>query len=273
MLEKEGIEVGIDTFTPSLFEQINNYDSNINILIGAKKFIEGWDSWRVCSMGLLNIGKGEGPQIIQLFGRGVRLKGKELSLKRSNENKDEIKSLETLNIFGLNADYINIFLETVKKEGLGEEEEITIPIKKYFDRPKWKKLYTLKTDKGFYFTNTYINLEINEHILGNIKIDIRPRMSLAHGLDTSMAKLEDEPIDLNLSKYFLDSIELLNWEEIYLKIIEFKIAKDFYNLEIKKEKLREIIRKQDYKIYAFVEQIKLKSFTDLKNIEEIVLMI
>ena len=31
---------------------------------------------------------------------------------------------------GLNADYINIFLETVKKEGLGEEEEITIPIKK-----------------------------------------------------------------------------------------------------------------------------------------------
>jgi len=273
LLEEEGIEVGIDTFTLSLFEQINNYGSNINILIGAKKFIEGWDSWRVCSMGLLNIGKGEGPQIIQLFGRGVRLKGKELSLKRSNENKDEIKSLETLNIFGLNADYINIFLETVKKEGLGEEEEITIPIKKYFDWPKWKKLYTLKTDKGFNFANTYINLEINENILRNIKIDIRPRMILAHGLDTSMAELEDEPIDLNLSKYFIDSIEFLNWEEIYLKIIEFKIAKGFYNLEIKKEKLREIIRRCDYKIYAFTEQIKLKSFTDLKNIEEIVLMI
>jgi len=273
LLEGEGIEVEIDTFTPSLFEQINSYDSNINILIGAKKFIEGWDSWRVCSMSLLNIGKGEGPQIIQLFGRGVRLKGKELSLKRSNENKDEIKSLETLNIFGLNADYINIFLEMVKKEGLGEEEEITIPIKKYFDRQKWKKLYTFKTDKDFNFTNTYINLEINENILRNIKTDIRPRISLAHGLDTSIAGLEDEPIDLNLSKYFLDSIEFLNWEEIYFKIIEFKIAKGFYNLEIKKEKLREIIRKQDYKIYAFAEQIKLKSFTDLKNIEEIVLMV
>ncbi|GAJ14926.1 unnamed protein product, partial [marine sediment metagenome] len=113
LLEEEGIEVGIDTFTSSLFEQINNHDSNINLLIGAKKFIEGWDSWRVCSMSLLNIGRGEGPQIIQLFGRGVRLKGKELSLKRSNENKDEIKSLETLNIFGLNADYINVFLEMV----------------------------------------------------------------------------------------------------------------------------------------------------------------
>jgi hypothetical protein len=45
-------------------------------------------------MGLLNIGKGEGPQIIQLFGRGVRLKGKNLSLKRSVN--PEISILETL---------------------------------------------------------------------------------------------------------------------------------------------------------------------------------
>ena len=273
LLEEEGIEVGVDTFTSSLFEQINNHDSNINLLIGAKKFIEGWDSWRVCSMSLLNIGRGEGPQIIQLFGRGVRLKGKELSLKRSNENKDEIKSLETLNIFGLNADYINVFLEMVKKEGLGEEEEIIIPIRRYFDRQKWEKLFTLKTDESFNFANNYINLEINENILVNIKVDIRPRMSLAHGLDTSIAELEDEPIDSSFRKGFLDCTEFLNWEEIYLKIIEFKISKGFYNLEIKKGTLKEVIKRGDYRIYAFPEQIKLKSFTDLKNIEEIVLMI
>jgi hypothetical protein len=164
-------------------------------------------------------------------------------------------------------------LKTVKDEGLGEEEEITIPIKKFFDRLKWKKLYTLKTVKDFNFANIYITLEINENILGNLKIDIRPRVSLAHGLGTSIAELEDEPIDTNLRKYFLEFMGFLNWEEIYLKSIEFKISKGFYNLEIKKETLREIIRKQDYKIYAFSEQIRLKSFTDLQNIEEIVLMI
>jgi len=273
LLEEEGIEVEADTFTPSLFDQLNNYDSNINILIGAKKFIEGWDSWRVCSMGLLNIGKGEGPQIIQLFGRGVRLKGKELSLKRSNENKDEIKSLETLNIFGLNADYINVFLETVKKEGL-DYEEITIPIKNYFDGPKWKRLYTLKTDKDFNFVNNYyVDFKIDEKILGEVKIDLRLKVTLAHGLDTSTAELEDEPIDSDLRKDFLNYIKLLNWEEIYLKIIEFKISKGFYNLEIKKETLREIVENGNYKIYAFPEQIGLKSFRDLENIEEIILMI
>ena len=56
---------------------------NCESLIGSKKFTEGWSSWRVCTLGLMNIGKKEGSQIIQLFGRGVRLKGYNFSLKRS----------------------------------------------------------------------------------------------------------------------------------------------------------------------------------------------
>ena len=59
-----------DVLTESLFNDINKSDSQINILIGAKKFIEGWDSWRVTAMGLLNVGTNEGSQIIQLFGQG-----------------------------------------------------------------------------------------------------------------------------------------------------------------------------------------------------------
>lgn len=34
-------------------------------------------------MGLMNVGRTEGSEIIQLFGRGVRLKGHGSSLKRS----------------------------------------------------------------------------------------------------------------------------------------------------------------------------------------------
>ena len=82
--EKHEIEVRQDVMSDSLFDRISHFDSPINLLIGAKKFIEGWSSWRVSSMGLLRIGKGEGPQVIQLFGRGVRLKGKDKSLKRSH---------------------------------------------------------------------------------------------------------------------------------------------------------------------------------------------
>ena len=60
-------------------------DSTINVLIGSKKFTEGWNSWRVSTMGLMNVGKSEGSEIIQLFGRGVRLKGYGMCLKRSSQ--------------------------------------------------------------------------------------------------------------------------------------------------------------------------------------------
>ncbi|MBC8049862.1 MAG: hypothetical protein H7X92_06920 [Chitinophagales bacterium] len=64
-------------------------------------------------MGLMNVGQTERPQIIQLFGRGVRLKGYGSSLKRSGkaqlrdgiEHPKHIGVLETLSIFGIRADY------------------------------------------------------------------------------------------------------------------------------------------------------------------------
>jgi len=62
-LEKKGISVEQDAVSDSLFDDIKKEGSKINILIGSKKFIEGWDTWRVSSMGLLNIGKGQGPQL------------------------------------------------------------------------------------------------------------------------------------------------------------------------------------------------------------------
>lgn len=69
--------------TSSLFDGIGDPSTTIGVLIGAKKFMEGWNSWRVSNMGLLNIGRKKGSEIIQLFGRGVRLRGRGYSLKRS----------------------------------------------------------------------------------------------------------------------------------------------------------------------------------------------
>src|SRR3546814_20093184 len=94
-----------DDFGGALFGKLNNKDSRLNVLIGSRKFTEGWSSWRVSTMGLLNMGQGEGSQIIQLFGRGVRLKGKGFSLKRTlppdTPKGVHLAKLEAPNIFGL----------------------------------------------------------------------------------------------------------------------------------------------------------------------------
>jgi superfamily II DNA or RNA helicase len=95
------ISVDDSDFIAAQFASIKESSSPINLLIGAKKFIEGWDCWRVSTLGLMRVGRSEGSQIIQLFGRGVRLKGYEWSLKRSRAatpaKQPEYKYLNKIN--------------------------------------------------------------------------------------------------------------------------------------------------------------------------------
>lgn len=126
-------------FAGSLFRQINDRDNKISLLIGSRKFTEGWNSWRVSTLGLMKIGQSEGAQIIQLFGRGVRLKGHGYSLKRSKalrlpsgvDKPRHIELLETLNVFGIHADYMAQFKQFLEDEGLPPDqdaEEIVLPV-------------------------------------------------------------------------------------------------------------------------------------------------
>ncbi|MEG3081767.1 DEAD/DEAH box helicase family protein [Halomonas sp. 5021] len=106
-----------------IFSEVNRESSPVNLLIGSKKFIEGWNCWRVSSMGLMNTGKKEGSQIIQLFGRGVRLKGRDMSLMRSSRldpvlAPKHLYLLETLNVFGVGADFMATFRDFLEDEGL-----------------------------------------------------------------------------------------------------------------------------------------------------------
>jgi hypothetical protein len=135
----EAARLGVATrdFAGSLFHEINQPASTVNLLIGSRKFTEGWSSWRVSTMGLMNIGKSEGSQIIQLFGRGVRLQGYGGSLKRSSTygsslaTPQHIGVLETLGVFGVHADYMATFRDFLVEEGLPAEEatEVLLPVR------------------------------------------------------------------------------------------------------------------------------------------------
>ena len=112
------------------FAEIDSPASPINVLIGSRKFAEGWNCYRVSVIGLINLGSGKGNKIIQIFGRGVRLKGLQADGKRKHrEHADEyatlvrgdtsanrLRRLETLNVFSLRATYLTRFLEALKDE-------------------------------------------------------------------------------------------------------------------------------------------------------------
>ena len=115
------------------------------MLIGSKEFTEGWNSWRVSTMGPMNVGKSEGSAIIQLFGRGVRLKGLGHVLeakppnRRESGSREHIGLLETLDIFGIRAQYMQQFKEYLEVEGLPTNEErieFILPVIKNLDGRK-----------------------------------------------------------------------------------------------------------------------------------------
>ena len=151
--------VGEKDFAGSLFHDINRPHSTVNILIGSKKFTEGWNSWRVSTMGLMNVGSTEGSQIIQLFGRGVRLKGFEQSLKRSGRTvlpdhisrPRHVSTLETLNIFGIKADYMAQFRQFLEEEGLppnDDRTEFLLPVIRNLGTKTLKTIRLKKTSTG-----------------------------------------------------------------------------------------------------------------------------
>jgi len=74
--ENTDIIVEEQEFKGSIFSDLDSGNSDVNVLIGAKRFTEGWDSYRVSNMGLMRVGRNEGAEIIQIFGRGIRLRGK-----------------------------------------------------------------------------------------------------------------------------------------------------------------------------------------------------
>jgi len=238
LLKEKDFEIEQDAISDSLFANIKRENSTINVLIGSKKFIEGWDTWRVSCMGLLNIGKGEGPQIIQLFGRGVRLKGKNLSLKRSNN--PEISTLETLNIYGISADYIGKFLNAIKKEGV-EFEEIKVPVR-VLNREIWKDFpYPTKDESKKFERERVLHLRVDDKISASMNLVPSMAVYMAQEQREDVQSSEVETPITSKSIADLVDIELFDWERIYTELLEFRRERGYLNLSFDLETLKKIL--------------------------------
>jgi len=266
-----------DEFRETLFREIKEKKSTINLLLGSKKFIQGWDSWRVSNMGLLNVGRGKGPEIIQLFGRGIRLLGKNRSLKRSRalavETPENLEILETLNIFGIKADYMAKFKEYLEKEGIETDywkDKIDIKVNETY-LGEGLKVPKVKRNKNF---------KKEEPLVFEPDSSIKPRLNLYPDIERLQSgekpgmSTEFEERSRKIPEEYL---EFLNWNSIYFDILDFLNNKNYHNLVVEKDSLKEVLYGQDnggnYDLYCPKRRIKVNNFGDLTKIEKLAKMI
>ncbi len=262
-------------FTDSLFQSIIKPDSTINVLIGSKKFNEGWNCWRVSTMGLMNVGRSEGSEIIQLFGRGVRLKGYGMSLKRSSfyikdnptvQVPQYISILENLNIFGVRADYMNQFKEYLQDEGVPTDKErpylIKLPVirnKKY----KKAKIFTLKVRGDLNYKKHAPKPTFAEkRNTGVITLDCYAKVQF------ESSKKQVVQAEITKQTGYFEELHLagFDYEQIYFELQRYKNEKFWHNLNIAKNDIRPLLADNSwYKLFIPKEELELHDYSDFSR--------
>ncbi len=287
VVKQDGLSLSVEDsdFSEAAFDSVKNSSSPVNLLIGSKKFVEGWDCWRVSTLGLMHVGQSEGAQIIQLFGRGVRLKGYEWSLKRSGHSYSPsipqyIEELETLNVFGIEADFMEKFRQFLADEGLPGNERrrvFTIPLNVTYDfgkklqiiRPKRKaddgKEYDFKKDAPVpsidqlteYFQSRYPQLH-------PVVSDWYPR------IQSIQSKNVAESTEKDVVQLDKGHISLLNLDELYFELEQFKCERGWYNLNIDKASIPRLLTDNTwYKLFLPKARLKLTGWDDVIFLQQV----
>jgi hypothetical protein len=265
-----------DRLSPSLFERLDTPAAQpINMLIGARRFIVGWNSFRVTGISLINFGRGEGTQIIQLFGRGVRLRGRDESLKRSKSGEgidNSQKLLETLNVFGLDARYIKRFRDELAKAGVGSQHRtVPVPIVPYTTATgaalDTLGLLTLQRNANApaYPTTAPIRLVPNTQSGMFIKLDLATRHY--HALnEQEQQQMLGQVADL--PRYHA----LLDYSLLYRRWNQYRQRKGYHNLVLDIDELPALLDGIGYEV-TLDTAYQPRTAADLNRLQQLVEMV
>lgn len=272
----EGVSTSeLKTYTTLLFEQINHDNSSIRLLIGSRKFSEGWDSTRPTTMGLLNLGRSKGPATVQLFGRGVRVNGRNKDGKRELHPNQTIATLQTLDVFGLRSNYIEQFKESLKQERVTTEDttvKVTV-----------EKDPSIGSDSGPVYQRPQTTMETDETVpttdfSETVDSVNAPTIEIGFGVQqvtSTGSSHTDDSYGVDVSDLYLDedmtihgehvSLDILDWGHIYHSVV----AKSPTEVVIQRGDIEDCIRNREYRLIARSDFLSLPSVSHLDRVHDI----
>ena len=311
----EGYEI-IESFeNESIFKKINRDDSEINILMGSRAFYEGWDSNRPNIILFVNIGVGSDAKkfVLQSVGRGVRIEpkknkrkrilnlfnAKEIQEKIFNKVRQNILPLESLFVFGTNAENLKEIIRALKEEkqdrDLGQEFMVNkeaekrlllIPVYKESDKifaeEKEPQKYGISKD-DFDLAKSMFNYLGEKIALAKYECEVKVIKKAGESFETSeqyfdfveeRSILEPDLLMDRILDYFsvrdreFDKFKKLENEIVHFKRIKFSDGEKFDQIINKIREVKELPEKEQKLRKSF--DSKQLSFDDmLKQAQEL----
>lgn len=210
--------------------------------------------------------------------RGVRLKGYGYSLKRSSalfgeDAPEYLEKVETLNIFGIRADYMRQFKEYLEEEGLSKDDDwlpFVLPVVKLpVDRRL--KVIKIRDDADFKRKGPRPVLDLPDDRLLKypVVVDWYPRVQ-AQQSSSRRGVTAEAAAKLENGWLTGEHLALLDLDAIYFELVRFKNERNLHNLNITRSVIESLLRRDDwYVLYIPREELAFDFLEKARRWQEI----
>jgi len=266
-LEPHGLTVDSDAFTPSLFAALERRDSTINLLIGSRRFSEGWNNYRASSLTLLRLGSGEGPLIIQMFGRVVRFRGCGGDGKRLETPPAALTPLQTAYVYGLRADYMNRFLDSLRANGVEPRLE-RHPTTILSDPPLSSLLHLSAQEPDLQdFNLAALGGSDWQRLAESVSLSLATRVERIQMQRGTAEALDPVELGEDLKDRFIALLPSLDFDAISARLLDFRAVNGWWNLCFDAAGLRQGLERGPYQLHGSPRLVTPAGRADLQRLE------
>lgn len=264
-LEAASLEVENDAFTASLFANLELANSGVNLLIGSRRFAEGWDNYRASSLTLLRLGQNEGSLIIQMFGRVVRFAGTNGNGKRLRDIKGDLAALQTAFVFGLKSRYLQAFLAGLFENGIGEKTRTVCDVQDWL--PETPALLSIKA-VGPQQSAFLVDLRDPRWLQSVNKVVVSYAAGVAtarigrDGLDENAAR-----VGADITADFKQIVHLLDMDSIYADLVQWKATGKRWNLRFDRQSASTALGTGPYEVWALPDFCSIQGRQDIQRLQ------
>jgi hypothetical protein len=264
-LEATSLRVEEDALSGSLFATLDDPDSGLNLLIGSRRFAEGWDNFRPSSLTLLRLGQGEGSLIIQMFGRVVRFAGVGGDGKRLERPPAVLVPLQTAYVYGLKSGYLDTFLQGLTENGVADLVREACPTRVFAPDPLHAVRATLPARQDF-----AVAAQGSDWLSGLKTVGL----SLTASINTSQLRegqvtTAQGVISMDITSDFKRWIGLLDRDALYLELLEWRRAQGWWNFAFDRAAIDAALASNQYQILGLPGMLAVGELADLERLQRL----